>query len=128
MSQTTDTSRVSKKQREASRTCSEYSTNECTRCLARGLACVVPKPRGIDDPNDEKKSLRERVATLERLVENLSGEQTVVDQAPASTSVGQDAGVTQDSDDDLSELARRAPLVAALEATQVRNNKFLYGI
>ncbi|OQV02328.1 Fungal Zn2-Cys6 binuclear cluster domain-containing protein [Cladophialophora immunda] len=131
MPQTSDVSRVSKRLREGSGTCSEcrrrkvrcvYSSDsisECTRCRARGIPCVVPKPRGTDDSNEERKTLRERVATLERLVQSLSGEKRPVSRATASIVTGPDEGTARSSEDDPSELTRRAPLVAALEASQL---------
>ncbi|EXJ74614.1 uncharacterized protein A1O5_02911 [Cladophialophora psammophila CBS 110553] len=131
MSQTSKALRISKRFREGSRTCSECrrrkvrcaygpdSAGECARCLARGITCIVPKPRGIDDASDERKTLRERVADLELLAESFSREKKDIAQSAAPIATARDEATAENSDDDLAELTRRAPLVAALEASQL---------
>ncbi|KIW86640.1 uncharacterized protein Z519_12765 [Cladophialophora bantiana CBS 173.52] len=130
MSQTSKTSRIPKRLREGSRTCSECrrrkvrcaygpdSAGECARCLARGIRCIVPKPRGTDDASEERKTLRERVADLELLVESLSREKKDIARSAAPIVTARDDVTAENSDDDLAELTRHAPLVAALEASQ----------
>ncbi|OAP57141.1 hypothetical protein AYL99_07878 [Fonsecaea erecta] len=81
--------------------------------------CIVPNSRGVDDANEERKTLRERVAALERLVEALSEEKRNVTQTTAPAISVRDGETAQSSDGDLSEFTRRAPLIAALEASQL---------
>ncbi|KAF2176848.1 hypothetical protein K469DRAFT_605751 [Zopfia rhizophila CBS 207.26] len=49
------------------------NSHVCSRCSSRGLQCIDQRHAGAGQADDEKKTLRERVARLEALLEKTHG-------------------------------------------------------
>lgn len=82
----------------------------------------MPKQRDID-ADSEKRTLRERVSKLESLLESLllqSGKAVEKECATTATRRAIDAG---NAEEERSEVTRGAPLIAALEASEVRKSQ-----
>ncbi|KAJ9614990.1 hypothetical protein H2200_001064, partial [Cladophialophora chaetospira] len=96
------------------------SANECTRCLLRGISCVVPRQRDIE-PDSEKRTLRERVSKLESLLASLLQKEEGVKRT-SLTGVNDVGSEGEDMEEELL-VARRAPLIVALEASELLSTR-----
>jgi hypothetical protein len=94
----------------------------CSRCGSRGLRCIDQRFVGVENPaEDEKKTLRDRVARLEALLESAlsPASKEALIRADEEHNDSDQYSISSGESDDGYSMQHEAPLMVALNSTMV---------